>query len=362
VTNFPERDTVLDATTTKHPISPNTEKKKGRSKLPLPLTLAMLGLVSAWCVGQAIPLFNFFPPDAQRIILAKEAVTQFREAQIESGIYTEIKDKIPAEIQDSVLQMILEAENDGVSPYKKQAMSVTTTVVDEFIDEEGNEHRILLLNAHAMPSAHQPTINLKTNGGLYTGNALCLPYDYVGENLYFVDQNQPIRDLALCDFKIIKKPGLGPVELPPLSLSWFNPILKYSEKTQYLAYGFPINIDETNTGLLTSPDTYLVSRFRYHHDDSQGKPYFAGDPYGPGGSGGVLISENQQIEGIMTNYTISSLASDIYNLTGYNTGGIMWATEEIPADLEAKIASFKETAINKTFQNVPLQELKYSDH
>lgn len=341
-------------------VIPKVEKKRSR-KIPTAFMIGMLGLLGAWVAGQMVPLTTFEVPYPEKIRLAEDSAASFRNSLIESGDYESSKEMISEDILDSVRKIIFyetTANSENAEP-EKDPFVATSIIVEQFVDELGNDHKILLLNAHGIPNPDENTLSLKTDDGLFTGIVTtCLPYDYVGQNLYFVDQTKPIRDLALCDFKIIKKPENSTAKLEPLNLEKFKSTSNFTAQQTYLAYGFPVNPNWSEQDAIYSTHDFLVSNFTYKQT-ANGLNWFVGDPYGPGGSGGVLINEEGEIEGLMTGYNIPRNTSVINTILSINAGNANWFIEEIPADLAEKVNIFTDQAMDHSFQNVAVDKLNF---
>lgn len=340
-------------------VAPLKVEKKKR-KLSVGLIIGLVGIVGAWAAGQIVPLTTFDVPREEKIRLAEDSATTFRNSLVESGIYEQSRETIPDDIIDSVRRVIFSVPGINIKTGLPEhyPSTATSTIVDHFTDVDGKDHKILLLNAHGIPHSYGDTVNIKTEDGLFIGQATCLPYDYVDKNLHEVDPSSPIRDLALCDLKIMSQPTESKVKLLPLSLDRFYSTNNFSSEKKYTAYGFPIDIDSTEFDFLYSNNDFLVSSLSYFTDDASGYPRFKGDPYGPGGSGGLLI-ENSQVVGLMTGYSVPDSTSVIDTIFSINAGNVNWFIEPIPTDLKQKIAIFKDKAINRTFQNVEFDEYKF---
>jgi hypothetical protein len=325
------------------------ERKRKKWKTPLVVTLAMLGGLAA-IAGNLGYLWGVDLAPEERVAYAEQAVSAGRNEAIESGDYQKVSESVSPEIQDSVHLYAYEVG--------KEDKTATAVMVSEYEDWEHIRHAIFLIDAHAQPGMTQNTVNFKTADGIYTGITTCLAYDHIGMAPNTIDINQPIRDLALCDFKIIIKPEVINHPLKPLELSNFDTEAIFSQDTEYDAYGFPIGYGVTIEERLDMQQDAIVAPFKFNKYIS-GDPYFTGSvkglKFGPGGSGGPMIDmRTNKVVGLMKRFHQSDYTEFMQIAFNKNIGQTEWTIEPIPRDIADKISVFKDQVIN---QGTPKKEL-----
>lgn len=327
------------------------EADKIPSKWSIWKSIAMLGIIAGLCAAQIEPLFMVNMPARERIRLAEESVKKFRDEQISLGEYAATRALMAPEILSGTRRLMFYTEQ---KPYVG-----TGSAVDSYIDSEGYLHQITLTNTHLIPpDPMENTVKIVTDNGIYSGNATCLPYDYIGKDLSKIDPQAPIRDLALCDIRIVQSPTDKPIDITPIPLNLFETKSKFSTGEEYFGYGFSIDGSNLNEKLvLADRNGSLVSRLTYL--PVLGDTPFFGEPAGPGNSGGVLTN-GQKIFGIMSAYRVPKLTYLIDDITGHNLGNILWRVEPIPQDIQTIVATFKKLAQTRTIpERLKNQDFNY---